>query len=121
MAHCALCHNLDLKLLAERDLPAYHNFSPNELGISLEALDKSKDRGCTICSLLRRGAELFSSDFCNYDDYSHLSLAIQILEGQSVIAQLRVMGTTCAEIEFFGKLGRCSNRGAKGKLPLLKS
>ena len=106
MAHCELCHNLDLELLAGRDLPHHCIFRPNELGMYLEALDQSKDRGCTICSLLRRGAEFFSSDLGNYDCYSHLSLAIQILEGQSVIARLQVMGMVCAEIEFFGKLGR---------------
>jgi hypothetical protein len=106
MAYCELCYNLDLEHLAGRDLPPYYNFLSNELGMSFEALDKSKDHGCTIFSLLRKGAELFSSDLGNYDDYSHLSLATKILEGQSVIVRLQVMGTTCAEIEFFGKLGR---------------
>lgn len=106
MASCGLCYNLNLDVLAERELPRHRNFSPNELAMSFEALDRSQDRGCTICSLLRKGAQHFWSDLGYCDDYSHLTLAIKILEGQSVIARLQVMGTSRAEVEFLSKPGK---------------
>ena len=102
MSFCKVCHNLDPELLKRRQFPDYaKDTKPNEFGAGLSYLDKMAKEGCTICRVLRRGADTARDEWAmQAEDYDHVSATFEILDC-CIRAIIKVNGHPCADIEYF--------------------
>jgi hypothetical protein len=118
MSSCKVCHYLDLELLKRRQFPDYaKDTKPNEFGAGLSYLDKMAEGGCTICKILRRGADTARDEWAmKAEDYDHVSATFEILDC-CIRGIIKVNGYPCADIEYFTEPSMCLSVSPLGSAP----